>query len=50
MKLNVTIEYRTSWGEELVLCLGGKRYPLAYTSEGIWEGEIARLNVEKAAE
>ena len=50
MKLNVTIEYRTSWGEELVLCLGGKRYPLAYTSEGIWEGEVARLNIEKAAE
>ena len=24
MKLNVNIEYRTSWGEELVLCIGGK--------------------------
>ena len=44
MKLNLSIEYRTSWGEELVLCLGGKRYPLSYVAEGIWKGEIARFN------
>ena len=50
MKLNISIEYRTSWGEEIVLCLGGKRYPLAYTAEGLWEGEIARVNLSKAAE
>ena len=50
MKLNVSIEYRTSWGEEIVLCLGGKRYPLAYTAEGLWEGEIARVNLTKSAE
>ena len=50
MKLNISIEYKTNWGEEVVLCLGGKRYPLSYTSDGIWEGEIARLNVGKAAE
>ena len=50
MKLNVSIEYRTSWGEEIVLCLGGKRYPLAYTSEGIWEGEITRVNLKKTSE
>ena len=50
MKLNISIEYRTNWGEEVVLCLGGKRYPLAYTSDGIWEGEIARLSAEKASE
>ena len=50
MKLNVSIEYRTNWGEEIVLCLGGKRYPLAYTAEGIWEGEIARVNLSKTAE
>ena len=50
MKLNISIEYRTSWGEEIVLCLGGKRYPLAYTAEGLWEGEIARVNLSKSAE
>ena len=36
MKLNVNIEYRTSWGEELVLCIGGKRYPLSYAGDGMW--------------
>ena len=50
MKLNISIEYRTNWGEEIVLCLGGKRYSLAYTAEGLWEGEIARVNLSKAAE
>ena len=50
MKLNISIEYRTNWGEDIVLCLGGKRYPLAYTAEGLWEGEIARVNLSKTAE
>ena len=50
MTLHISIEYKTSWGEELVLCLGGKRYPLAYVADGLWQGEVARLNPEKAAE
>ena len=50
MTLKISIEYRTNWGEEIVLCLGGKRYPLAYSAEGLWKGEIARFNPEKAAE
>ena len=50
MKLLISIDYKTNWGEELVLCLGGKRYPLAYTAEGVWTGEISRFNPEKAAE
>ena len=47
MKLNVNIEYRTSWGESLDLCIGGKRYPLSYAGEGIWEAEIARITLKK---
>ena len=50
MKLNISIDYKTNWGEELVLCLGGKRYPLAYTADGVWTGEVARFNPEKASE
>ncbi len=50
MTLNISIEYRTNWGEEIVLCLAGKRYPLTYVAEGIWKGEIARFNPAKAAE
>ena len=50
MKLNVNIEYRTSWGESLVLCIGGKRYPLSYAGEGIWETEVARLTYKKGME
>ena len=47
MTLHISIEYRTNWGEEIVLCLGGKRYPLAYVADGLWQGEIARFNPEK---
>ena len=50
MKLNVYIEYRTSWGEELVLCIGGKRYPLSYAGDGMWQTEIARLTLKKDME
>ena len=50
MKLLVTIDYNTAWGEELVLCHGGKRYPMAYAGEGQWTLEVARFNPEKASE
>ena len=50
MTLHISIEYRTNWGEEVVLCLGGKRYPLAYVAEGLWQGEIARFNPKNVAE
>ena len=50
MKQNVNIEYRTSWGEELVLCIGGKRYPLSYAGDGMWQTEIARLTLKKDME
>ena len=50
MKLNVNIEYRTSWGESIDLCIGGKRYPLSYAGEGIWEAEIANINLKKEAQ
>ena len=50
MKLQISIEYKTAWGEELVLCLGGKRHALRYEADGLWKGEIARFNPEKASE
>ena len=50
MKLQISIEYKTAWGEELVLCLGGKRYPMTYVADGLWTVEVARFNPAKAAE
>ena len=50
MKLNLSIEYKTSWGEELVLCAGGKRYPMSYSSDGLWTVEIPRFNPSKVSE
>ncbi len=50
MTLHICIEYMTNWGEEIVLCLAGKRYPLAYVADGLWKGEITRFNPAKASE
>ena len=50
MKLLVTIDYNTAWGEELALCLGGKRYPMVYSGEGQWTLEVPRFNPDKAGE
>ena len=50
MKLQISIEYKTAWGEELVLCLGGKRYPLTYVEDGLWRVEVPRVNPDKVSE
>ena len=50
MKLNVNIEYHTSWGEEIVLCLDGKRYPLSCAEGGRWQGEISRISIKDTLE
>lgn len=41
MKLLVSIEYRTRWGERLVLCLGRQRIALEYADNGTWQGVVA---------
>ncbi len=50
MTLRIDIEYMTKWGEEIVLCFAGKRYPLTYTGEGLWTGEINHFNPAKRLE
>lgn len=50
MKLIVTIEYRTRWGEELVCCLGDRRIRMMYVSDGIWQGEAARFSPDRVWE
>ena len=50
MKLNFSIEYKTNWGETIVLCLDGQRYPLEYVADGIWQGEVSRPSLKEALE
>lgn len=40
MKLHITIEYRTRWGERLVLRLDDRRIALQYADGGLWHGSI----------
>ena len=35
--MTFSIEYRTLWGESLVLVAGGKRYPMEWTAGDIWK-------------
>ena len=50
MKLIISIEYKTSWGEELVLCLGGKRHPMSYAADGVWKLELPRFSAAQPVE
>ena len=40
IKMIFNIEYKTSWGEELVLCVDRKRYQMSYAADGIWKLEL----------
>lgn len=42
MKLLFEIEYRTRWGEQLVLLFGRRRVALQYGDSGIWRGTVDR--------
>ena len=40
MKLYFDIEYRTRWGEQLVLLLGKRKIAMRYTDDGIWHASV----------
>ena len=42
MTLLFTIEYRTRWGEQLVLRLGKRRIALQYADSGVWTCAVER--------
>ena len=50
MKLIFSIEYRTRWGERLVLGIGSRRIAMRYAQEGIWSAEIPDYDPEAPAE
>ena len=47
MTIRFKIEYRTSWGEEIVLALGDKRIAMSYGEGGIWTAEVRTRTPEK---
>ena len=50
MKLIFSIEYKTAWGEEVVLCLDGKRIGLEYVADGLWQGEVSHTALKESLE
>lgn len=37
MEVTFEIEYRTVWGQQLVWCSGGRRIPMEYRHDGVWQ-------------
>lgn len=50
MKLIFSIEYRTRWGEQLVLRLGRRRIVLQYADGGIWQGCADKIELAEPIE
>ena len=46
MKLKVSIDYKTMWGESLQLCLGSEVYALTYAPGGMWIGDFDEVALE----
>ncbi len=45
MKILFTLEYRTNWGEQLILRLGRRRIPMQYVDEGRWQTVAAKAEL-----
>ncbi|MGN0190627.1 MAG: 4-alpha-glucanotransferase, partial [Candidatus Cryptobacteroides sp.] len=41
MVVNFTIEYKTVWGESLVLLLGGRKLPMRGNGNGLWTVKVS---------
>ena len=50
MKLLISIEYRTRWGEQLVMRIGKRRIALQYADGGVWTGAIERYTQSEGTE
>ncbi len=50
MKLLISIEYRTRWGEQLVMRTGKRRIALQYADGGVWTGAIERYTQSEDTE
>lgn len=47
MKIQIDLEYRTAYGENLFLLAGGKRYEMKYICSGLWSISLDRVNFEE---
>ena len=50
MTLLFSIEYRTRWGEQLVMRIGKRRIALQYADGGVWTGAIERYTQSEDTE
>ena len=50
MKIVFSIEYRTRWGEQLVLRIGRRRIEMQYADNGIWRATLAKADASQLLE
>ena len=47
MVVNFSIEYKTVWGESLVLMLSGKEIPMKGNGNGLWTVKVSGVKAEQ---
>ena len=50
MVVNFSIEYKTVWGESLVLMLSGKEIPMKGNGNGLWTVKVSGVKAEQLEE
>ncbi len=48
--MKFTIQYHTRWGENVVLRVAGKSFPMRYVADGQWEVELCGRNIKEGDE
>ena len=46
MRIELNVKYWTNWGESLVVCIAGKRFPMNWSEDGLWSLVLEDLNSE----
>ena len=46
MRIELNVKYWTNWGESLVVCIAGKRFPMNWSEDGLWSLVLEALNSE----
>ena len=46
MRIELNVKYWTNWGESLVVCIAGKKFPMNWSEDGLWSLVLEDLNSE----
>ena len=47
MTIHFSLEYRTVWGEQMILRIGKRSFGMRYTGDGMWETSMSGYEIRK---